>query len=168
ERPQMGPVSTGLGEVLHYLVLSEGRDLTELRTLQNWNIKPALRPVQGTAEVNGWGGFEKQDQVRIDPNKLLKYEASFEEAVRAGRANNLNVGGGSLNRGGEMLLIHGVGRTNTRERLQNIVVAARGGTPVLLRDVADVAIGHEIRRGAVTANGQGEAVLGLGFMLMGE
>ena len=98
--------------------------------------------------------------------------------MAAVRSNNLNVGGGSINRAGDMLLVHGVGRTNTIEQLQDIVVTAKEGVPIRVRDVAEVTIGHEIRRGAVTATSrnpddperldQGEVVLGLGFMLMGE
>jgi cobalt-zinc-cadmium resistance protein CzcA len=167
-RPEMGPVSTGLGEVFHYVVTGAGRDLTELRTLQDWVVKPALRTVPGTAEVNSWGGFEKQYQVRVDPVRLLKHGLTLAEIVEAVRANNLNVGGGSLSVGGEMQLVQGLGRTTDAEQIRRIVVASRDGVPVRVGDLAEVAIGHEIRRGAVTADGKGEAVLGLGFMLMGE
>ncbi|HVU88809.1 MAG TPA: CusA/CzcA family heavy metal efflux RND transporter [Pirellulales bacterium] len=168
DRPEMGPVSTGLGEVLHYILIGEGRDLTELRTMHDWVVKPAMRPVPGTAEINTWGGLKKQYQVRIDPTLLIKYDISWETVMQAVRENNLNVGGGSINRSGDMLLVHGVGRTNTIEQIEGIVVAAKAGVPIHVRDVAEVTIGHEIRRGVVTANGQGEVVLGLGFMLMGE
>ena len=88
--------------------------------------------------------------------------------MQAVRSNNLNVGGGSINRSGDMLLVHGVGRTNTIQEIEDIVVTAKAGVPIRVRDVAEVTIGHEIRRGVITANGRGEAVLGLGFMLMGE
>ncbi|MBL9122866.1 MAG: efflux RND transporter permease subunit [Planctomycetaceae bacterium] len=170
ERPQMGPVSTGLGEVFHYLVTSKTRDLTDVRTIHDWTIKPAMRPVPGTAEINSWGGMEKQYQVRIDPARLIRHDVTFDQVVQAVRNNNLNVGGGNINRNqtGEMLLVHGIGRTINVEQIDNIVIAAVDGVPIRVRDVADVTIGHEIRRGAVTANGQGEVVLGLGFMLMGE
>jgi cobalt-zinc-cadmium resistance protein CzcA len=168
DRPEMGPVSTGLGEVLQYTLIGEGRDLTELRTIHDWMVKPIMRPVPGTAEINTWGGFKKQYQVRIDPTLLIKYDISWETVMQAVRENNLNVGGGSINRSGDMLLVHGVGRTNTIEQIEGIVVAAKAGVPIHVRDVAEVTIGHEIRRGVVTANGQGEVVLGLGFMLMGE
>ncbi|HEY7313468.1 MAG TPA: CusA/CzcA family heavy metal efflux RND transporter [Gemmataceae bacterium] len=169
DRPEMGPVATGLGEVLHYLVKSDGLDLTDLRTYQNWKVRPEMRPVPGTAEINSWGGFEKQYQVRVDPLRLLKYDLGFAEVIRALRGNNLNVGGGNLVQTGEMLLIHGVGRTNTVEQIENIMITAREGTPIRIRDVAKVeAVGQTLRRGAVTADGQGEAILGLGFMLMGE
>ncbi len=112
--------------------------------------------------------MKKQYQVRIDPTLLIKYDLSWEEVMQAVKANNLNVGGGSINRSGDMLLLHGVGRTNTIEQIEGIVVAAKEGVPIHVSDVAEVTIGHEIRRGVVTANGQGEVVLGLGFMLMGE
>ena len=171
DRPEMGPVATGLGEVLHYVVQTEGqdgKDLTDLRTLQDWKIKPAMRPVPGTAEINSWGGLKKQYQVRIDPARLFKHDLTFEQVTRAVQANNLNVGGGNLVRSGEMLLIQGMGRTTTIGQIEDIVVTAQEGVPIRIRDVAQVTVGHEIRRGAVTADGKGEVVLGLGFMLMGE
>lgn len=167
-RPEMGPVSTGLGEVFHYLLLDHGAGLTDVRTIQDWEVKPAMRAVAGTAEINSWGGFEKQYQIRIDPIKLVKYGISLDQLMHAVRSNNLNVGGGNIDQSGDMLLVHGVGRTVNVEQIENIVVAAQDGVPILVRDVAQVVISHEIRRGAVTANGRGEAVLGLGFMLMGE
>lgn len=169
-RPEMGPVSTGLGEVFHYVVESPGpgADLTAMRTLQDWDIKPQMRAVPGTAEINSWGGFKKQYQIRIDPSRLVKYEIPLDHLMRAVRSNNLNVGGGNIDQAGDMLLVHGIGRTVSIEQIENIVVAAQDGVPILVRDVAEVVISHEIRRGAVTANGNGEVVLGLGFMLMGE
>jgi cobalt-zinc-cadmium resistance protein CzcA len=168
ERPKMGPVATGLGEVFHYVVTGGGDDVTELRTLHDWVIKPQLRTVRGTAEVNSWGGFEKQFQVRIDPDRLDEYQLTFEEVVAAVEKNNRNVGGGYLRRGPQMLLVHGLGRTVNVDQIKNIRITSRKGKPVRVEDVADVVIGHEVRRGAVTADGKGEVVLGLGFMLMGE
>ncbi len=167
-RPEMGPVSTGLGEVFHYTLASRDADLTEMRTIQDWEIKPLMRAVPGTAEINSWGGLKKQYQIRIDPLQLVKYEISLDEVMRAVRSNNLNVGGGNIDEAGDMVLVHGVGRTVSVEQIQNIVVAAQHGVPILVRDLAEVVVSHEIRRGAVTANGRGEVVLGLGFMLMGE
>ena len=176
DRPQLGPVSTGLGEVFHYILLSDKTDQTELRTIHDWEVKPELRPVPGTAEVNSWGGLEKQYQVRINPTQLLKYSLTFEEVMQAVRDNNLNVGGGSIDLSGDNLLVHGVGRTIGTAQIGEIVVAAKAGVPIRVRDVADVTIGHEIRRGAVTASWREadgriatrEVVLGLGFMLMGR
>jgi cobalt-zinc-cadmium resistance protein CzcA len=95
ERPKMGPVSTGLGEVLHYVVTGAGNDVTELRTIHDWLIKPKMRTVKGAAEINSWGGYEKQYQVRIDPNLLIKYNLTFDEVVRAVEENNRNVGAGN-------------------------------------------------------------------------
>jgi cobalt-zinc-cadmium resistance protein CzcA len=168
ERPKMGPVATGLGEVFHYVVTSRGNDLTELRTLHDWVIKPKMRTVRGTAEVNSWGGYEKQYQVRIDPDALIKHGVTFDQVVEAVEKNNRNVGGGSIRRNSQMLVVHGQGRVASVEQIRNIPVTARDGVPVRVGDVADVRVGHEIRRGAVTADGKGEVVLGLGFMLMGE
>ncbi len=180
QRPQMGPVSTGLGEVFHYVLTKPGVDfsgltpevrvqeLTELRTIHDWVVKPQLRSVSGVAEVNSWGGYKKQFQVRVDPQRLIRHQLTFAEVVRALKANNRNVGGGNISDMGRMLLVHGQGRTVSIPQIENIVITARDGVPIRIRDVAEVQIGHEIRRGAVTADGTGEAVLGLGFMLMGE
>lgn len=167
-RPQMGPVATGLGEVFHYILRSDRHDLTELRTIHDWSVKPALRTVSGVAEVNSWGGYEKQYQVRIDPDRLIKHDLSFDDVVEAIKANNANIGGGNIQREGSTLLVHGLGRVGNEAQIGQIPITARDGVPIRVRDVADVQIGHEIRRGAVTAAGHGEAVLGLGFMLMGE
>jgi cobalt-zinc-cadmium resistance protein CzcA len=166
--PEMGPVATGLGEIFHYVVHSDSRSLTELRTIQDWTIKPVLRAVPGVAEINSWGGYEKQYQVRIDPNRLIKYGLSYDEVVEALEQNNLNAGGGSIAAGGAMQLVQGLGRVATLDEIGDIVIKAKDGVPIHVHDVASVEIGAEIRRGAVTFGGGGEAVLGLGFMLMGQ
>lgn len=170
ERPELGPISTGLGEVFHYLVSTDNpdRSLIELRELHDWVVKPELRKVPGVAEVNSWGGFEKQFQVVVEPDLLIKYGLTFQDVFRALEANNRNVGGGQIVVSGEAMLVHGIGLTTTTEAIGNIVLATHHGTPVRVRDIGQVQIGHQIRRGAVTADGKGEAVLGLGFMLMGE
>ncbi|HJT35708.1 MAG TPA: CusA/CzcA family heavy metal efflux RND transporter [Pirellulales bacterium] len=167
-RPKMGPVATGLGEVFHYVVTGKGNDVTELRTIHDWVIKPKMRTVKGVAEINSWGGYEKQYQVRIDPNRLIEYGLTFDEVAQAVIDNNRNVGGGNVRAGTQSLLVHGAGRTVNVEQIKAIVIKAEDGVPVRVGDVADVVIGSEIRRGAVTADGQGEVVMGLGFMLMGE
>jgi cobalt-zinc-cadmium resistance protein CzcA len=172
-RPEMGPVSTGLGEVFHYTVSYKNKNVSDkalmnLRTLHDWRIKPAMRSVPGTAEINSWGGYEKQYQVRIDPVQLVKYDLTFNQVVQAVQANNLNVGGGSLGEAGGVYLVLGRGRAANTHQIGEIVVAAKDGVPIYVRDVAAITIGHELRRGMVTANGEGEVVLGLGFMLMGK
>jgi cobalt-zinc-cadmium resistance protein CzcA len=168
-RPRMGPVSTGLGEVYHYVVRSGDNDSMHARTMQDWVIRPALRTAPGTAEINSWGGLEKQYQVRIDPAKLLEYGLNFDQVQESIRKNNLNVGGGNVQRAGSMYLVRGVGRTNSVEAIRRIVLATpRDGIAVTVGDVAVVEVGPDVPLGGVTANGKGGVVLGLGFMLMGE
>ncbi len=169
-RPVMGPVATGLGEVYHYILSSQNPQygLTELRTLQDWVIRPRLRRVAGVAEVNVWGGLAQQVEVCSDPVKLAKYGLTLNHLMDALRRNNQNVGGGMIARAGEASLIQGVGRTTTPEQIGNIVIQSLDGVPIRVKDVAEIATGHALRRGAVTAQGKGEAVLGLAFMRMGE
>lgn len=168
--PTMGPVATGLGEVYHYILSSENPEygLTELRTLQDWVIRPRLRRVPGVAEVNAWGGLAKQFEVRADPNTLAKYGLTLDQLMLALRENNQNVGGGYVLRAGESSLVQGVGRTTTVGEIAEVVITAIDGLPIRVKDVAEVAVGAMIRRGGVTANGRGEVVLGLAFMRMGE
>jgi len=168
ERPTMGPVATGLGEVYHYFLYSQVYDLTELRSLQDWVVRPRLRRVPGVAEINAWGGLAKQFEVRAEPSKLAKYKLTLDEVIRSLEENNKNVGGGYVVRADESSLIQGVGRARSLEEIGKIVITARDGVPIRIKDVAEVGIGHVIRRGGVTANGQGEVVLGLAFMRMGE
>lgn len=169
-RPQLGPIATGLGEVFHYVVRSDdtNRTLTELREWQDWVIKPQLRKVAGVAEINTWGGFEKQFHVVAEPERLVKYGLTLEQLFEALEANNQNVGGGQVVRNGESLLVQGLGLATDTEQVGNIVITSHDGVPVRVRDVGTVQVDHEIRRGAVTGGGKGEIVLGLGFMLMGE
>jgi len=168
--PQLGPISTGLGEIFHYIVRSTNpnRTLDDLRTLHDWVVKPELRKVAGVAEVNSWGGHERQYQVIVSPTALIKYNLTFQDVFRALEQNNNNVGGGQIVSSGQSILVHGIGRVTTVEQIKDIVIKAYNGVPVHVKNVAEVAIGHEIRRGAVTAQGEGEVVLGLGFMLMGQ
>ena len=168
ERPQLGPVATGLGEVFHYLVTGEGHTLAQLRTAQDWIIKPQLRSVPGVAEVNGWGGDERQIHLALDPLELRKHDLTLAQLVDAIEQNNLNVGGGTLDQAGESRLLQGLGSITRPEDLANVVIASHEGVPIRVSDVGEVVEGREIRRAAVTADGTGEVVLGLGFMLMGE
>ncbi|RUL87013.1 efflux RND transporter permease subunit [Tautonia sociabilis] len=170
ERPTMGPVATGLGEVYHYLLKSSDPEigLDELRTLQDWVIRPRLLRVPGVAEINPWGGLAKQFEAQVDPMKLAKYGLTLDDVIGALRENNQNAGGGYVVRAGEASLVQGVGRTSTLAEIADVVVAAKDGVPVRVQDVAEVGIGHVIRRGGTTANGEGEVVLGLAFMRMGE
>lgn len=168
ERPAMGPVATGLGEVYHYFLTSTTRDLTELRTLQDWVVRPRLIRVPGIAEVNTLGGFAKQYEVLVDPPKLAKYGLSLDDVIQALEENNQNVGGGPLEHSGEVSLVQGIGLVQSVAEIGNIVITSISGVPIRIRDVAEVGEGHQIRRGGTTANGYGEVVLGLAFMRMGE
>ncbi|PJD93000.1 MAG: CusA/CzcA family heavy metal efflux RND transporter [Legionella sp.] len=170
----LGPISTGLGEIFMYTLINKANipqkdhyNLTELRTIQDWIIKPQLRNVGGVAEVNTIGGYEKQFHITPDPAKLVRYNLSLTDVVEALQRNNANVGAGYIERNGEQNLIRVPGQVQHIKDIENIVVASFQGTPVRIRDVAEVAIGKELRTGAATEDGQ-EVVLGTVFMLMGE
>jgi cobalt-zinc-cadmium resistance protein CzcA len=165
--PQMGPVSTGLGEIF-YVVVEGPQDLMERRTLLDWTIKPQLRTVPGLVEVNSFGGAEKQFQVLVDPQKLIAHGIPLRQVTQALLENNQNAGGAYLQRGDEQQLVRGVGLIRNEQDIRNIVVGAHDGTPITVKDVADVATGPAIRQGAVTMNGKGEAVTGITMLLLGE
>ncbi len=167
-RPALGPVATGLGEVFQYLVRSDTLSAQELRTLHHWVIRPQMVQVPGVAEINTWGGYDKQYHVLVAPEKLVKHDLTLDDVARVLQRGNRNAGGGVVDQAGESQLIQGQGLVSSIADLEAMVLANVDGTPIHLRDVAEVREGHEIRRGAVTAEGRGEAVLGLGFMLMGE
>lgn len=167
ERPKLGPVATGLGEVLHYVVRGD-LPASELRAIHDWTIRPQLRSVPGVAEVNAWGGDERQFHVVVDPSQIHARGLTLGEVITALQSNNANVGGGMLDQAGESSLIHGVGLVTRPAEIENIVIRAADGVPIRIKDVGRVVEGREIRRGAATADGKGEVVLGLGFMLMGE
>jgi cobalt-zinc-cadmium resistance protein CzcA len=166
--PQLGPIATGLGEVFHYVVTGDGWSLEELTTIHDWVIKPQLLSVPGVAEVNTWGGERRQYQVVVRPDRLPRYDLTMDDVFAALRENNQSVGGGIIVQAGELHLVQGMSLTTSVEEIAEIVIAAHDGVPIRIRDVGDVRIGHEIRRGAATSGGSGEVVLGLGFMLMGE
>jgi cobalt-zinc-cadmium resistance protein CzcA len=168
DRPELGPVATGLGEVFHYLITGKDASLAELRTAHDWIVRPQLRSVPGVAEVNTWGGDERQIQVVVDPSVLHGRGLRLDDVATALARNNGNASGGTLDEAGQSSLIQGVGLVTRPADVERIVVTARDGAPVRIGDVARVIEGREIRHGAVTADGRGEAVLGLGFMLMGE
>ena len=169
--PEMGPISTGLGEIFQYTIEAEpgsGIDATELRTLQDWVVAQQLRAVPGVAEVNSFGGFQKQYQVLVRPEALVQFGLTLDQVLTAVEANNVNAGGGYISRGSEQLIVRGVGQVQDLEQIRNVVVASQGGTPIRVADIAEVAIGHTIRQGAVTKDGRGEVVTGIVMMRMGE
>lgn len=166
--PELGPVATGLGEVFHYLVTGDGYSASELREAQDWILAPQLRSVPGVAEINAWGGDERRIEVLVDPLKLARHGLSLPEVATALQQNNRSVGGGLVSRGGEAVLVQGTALIGSLREVEQVVLRSERGVPVRVRDVATVRDGRQIRRGAVTADGEGEVVLGLGFMLMGE
>ena len=166
--PELGPISTGLGEIFQYTLEGEKYNATELRTIQDWLVAPLLKPIAGVNEVNSFGGYVKQYQVLILPDRLLKYGLTTNDVVEAVERNNANAGGGVIVRGWEQIYLRGVGLLKDIHDIERIVLKAKDGTPVYLRDVADVAIGAEPRQGAVTRDGKGEVVAGMIIMLKGE
>jgi cobalt-zinc-cadmium resistance protein CzcA len=166
-RPSLGPLSTGLGEVFQYVLHGE-LSARELRTLHHWVVRPQMLRVPGVAEINTWGGHEKQLHVVVDPVALVKHALTLDDVAAVLRDGNRNAGGGLVDVAGEAQLVHGRGLVRGVDDLRAMVVAHVDGTPIRLEDVAEIREGDAIRRGAVTYGGRGEAVLGLGFMLVGE
>ncbi|SDR44175.1 cobalt-zinc-cadmium resistance protein CzcA [Pseudomonas grimontii] len=172
----MGPISTGLGEIFLWTVEAEegarkddGTPYTptDLRVIQDWIIKPQLRNVPGVAEINTIGGFAKEYQIAPDPKRLAAYNLTLNDLVTALERNNANVGAGYIERSGEQLLIRAPGQVASIDDIANIVITTSDGTPIRVRNVAQVEIGRELRTGAATENGR-EVVLGTVFMLIGE
>jgi cobalt-zinc-cadmium resistance protein CzcA len=166
--PEMGPISTGLGEIYQYTLESREHSPMELRTIQDWMIAPQLRALPGVNEVNSFGGFVKQYHVLVDPNRLLKYEVTLQDVLEALANNNANAGGDFIIKGWEQAYVRSLGLIETIADMENIVLEASDGTPVYLKDVAVVKEGPETRQGAVTRDGKGEAVAGMVIMLKGE
>lgn len=170
--PEMGPISTGLGEIYQYELKPEhGRnnDPQYLRTVQDWTVRRQLMGLAGVAEVNSYGGKKKQYQIRVDPAKLMSYGLNLREVVAAVLANNENVGGAYIEHGGEQYILRGIGLAQTTEQLGNIVVkSGKEGVPIYVRDIAEVVTGSAVRQGAVVADGKGEIVAGIVMMLKGE
>jgi cobalt-zinc-cadmium resistance protein CzcA len=165
--PMLGPVSTGLSEVFMYLVEGSTKTLMELRTLQDWVIRPMLRAVPGLADVDTLGGLAKQYEVLVDPNRLTSFGLTLRQVHAAVAGNNQNAGGGYIEQGGDKLVVHGVGLARSATDLEQIVVAAHKGTPIYLRDVAQARQGTAIRLGGVTRDGKGEVLEGIAVMLRG-
>ncbi len=165
--PTLGPVSTGLSEVFMYLVEGSAQSLMDLRTLQDWVIRPMLRAVPGLADVDTLGGFAKQYEVLVDSNRLTSLDLTLRQVHSAVVGNNQNAGGSYIEQGGDKLVVYGVGLARSVEDLEQIVVAAHKGTPIYLRDVAQVRQGTAIRLGGVTRDGKGEVLEGIAVMLRG-
>lgn len=174
--PAMGPISTGLGEIFMWTVESTpgarkpdgtAYTSTDLREIQDWIIRPQLRMVEGVTEVNTIGGYVKQYHVTPYPEKLIAYGLTLQEIVAALERNNLNLGAGYIEKRGEQYLVRLPGQATSLGEIGEITLGSRQGTPLRIKDVADVLIGRELRTGAATRNGE-ETVLGTALMLIGK
>jgi cobalt-zinc-cadmium resistance protein CzcA len=174
--PAMGPIATGLGEIFMYTVDAEPGAAKEdgtawtpadLRELQDWVVRPQLRNIKGVTEINTIGGYTKQFHITPYPERLMSYSLTLDDVMTAVERNNNNVGAGYIERNGEQYLIRVPGQVRTLEEIGSIIVTQRDGLPIRISDVANVALGTELRTGAATQNGK-EVVLGTVFMLIGE
>jgi cobalt-zinc-cadmium resistance protein CzcA len=173
--PVLGPVSSGLGEVYQYTLERVGdgdkelsqEELTQRRIVQDWVLRPLLRSIPGVAEINSQGGFVKQYHVLVNPERLRHYKITLSEVYSAVARNNANSGGGVLPQAAEQYLIRGVGLVQGVSDLGQIVLKEVNGTPIFIRDVAQITLGHEVRQGAVVKNGTTEAVGGIVMMMTG-
>ncbi len=171
--PQMGPISSGLGEIYMWSVEAvgtkpDGSEYTpqELRTVQDWIIRPQLRTVNGVTEVNSIGGYEQQYHINPDTAKLMSYGLSLRDLMEAVAENNANAGGGFIEHAGEAYLVRATGLIESVEDIKRIKIKSVDGVPIYISDVADVIVGKELRTGAGTHNGN-EVVIGTAMMLMG-
>ncbi len=167
--PSMGPLSTGLGEILQFEVKSQRHTPMQLRTMLDWYIVPPLRTVQGVVEVNSFGGFLLTYEVQINVQRLLMYNLTLHDVSHALKANNANVGGGYIAKSGEQYIIRGEGMLRNPKHIGLIPVKTRkDGTPILIRQLGKVRPAPMVRQGAVTRDGRGEAVTGIVMLLQGE
>jgi cobalt-zinc-cadmium resistance protein CzcA len=171
--PVLAPITTGLGEIYHYVIhpkpgYENKYSATDLRTIQDWIIKRQMAGVEGIAEVSGWGGFVKQYEIALDNEKLNAMNVNIPEIYEALEKNNQNTGGSYIEQQSNAYFIRGLGQVKSIEDIEKVVVKTINGLPVLIRDVATVQFGNATRYGAVTRNGEGEVVSGLTLMLQGE
>lgn len=160
-RPYLGPVVSSFSQVFGFYLTSDHYNLTDLRTIEDWQVARRLKTVPGVANVVSYGGFVKQYQVFVNPAKLRSYGLHLRDVDRALRENNANAGGNFIEQAGQEVIIRGIARIESTDDVKNIVLASHNGTPVKIRDVADVRIGPAFRRGSASMNGNGEAITGM-------
>ncbi|OGU46491.1 MAG: hypothetical protein A2X68_09725 [Ignavibacteria bacterium GWC2_56_12] len=166
--PEMGPIASGMGEIYQYFLESDSLDIMQLRSLQDWFVKPQLRTVPGVTEVNSFGGLVKQYHVIVDPAKLLAFDITLDDVFEAVEHNNSVAGGNYIEHASEQYIIRGIGLATTLSDFENIVVKSESGTPVTIANVARVTVGPEVRQGAVVMQGRGEVSAAIVMMLRGE
>jgi len=166
--PEMGPITTGMGEIYQYFLESDSLDLMSLRTIQDWVVRPQLRTVPGVTEVNSFGGLVRQYHILVDPNRLLSYNLSLDDVFEAVEKNNSVTGANFLEHASEQYIIRGIGLVQTEQDLENIIVKTEGGTPVYVKNIGRVTVGPEVRQGAVIMQGRGEVAAAIVMMLKGE
>ncbi len=167
--PSLGPDATGVGWVYEYVLESDRHDLQQLRSIQDWYLRYELAAVPGVAEVASIGGYVKQYQVAIDPDRLLAYHVTIPQIKRAIQRSNNDVGGRLVEMAETEFMVRGLGYITSKEDLAQVVVGTdQRGTPILLRDIARITIGPELRRGLADLDGKGETVGGIIVMRSGE
>ena len=169
-QPFMGPITTGLGEIYQYVINVDSAykdvySLSDIRTIQDWIVRRQLSGIPGVVEVNTWGGFLKEYEVAIIPERLRSLKISVTQIFSALEKNNSIAGGGYIEKTNQAFFIRGEGLIGSLEDIENIVIDTRDGTPIFIRDIASVGFGHATRFGAITGNGEGEKVLGQVMML---
>ncbi|MDR9417569.1 efflux RND transporter permease subunit [Gracilimonas sp.] len=165
--PQLGPISTALGEIVQYVVRGQNHTLTELRTIQDWLIAPQLKTVQGVTEINSFGGFVKQYEVQVDPDRLRNFGIGLKDLADAIENNNSVSGGNYLEHNREQYIIRGFGQISSAKNIEDIIVKELEDRPIYVKDIAEVTLGRQLRQGAVTQDGDGEIVTGIVMMLRG-
>lgn len=171
-QPFMGPISTGLGEIYQYVIdvkpgYEDRYSITDLRTIQDWVVRRNLSGIEGVIEVNTWGGFLKEYEVAINPERLKAMNVNLAQVYEVLAKNNSISGGSYIEKTNESFFIRGEGQVKSLEDIENIVLEVRNGSPIYIRDIAKVQFGHANRFGAITANAEGEKVLGQVMMLKG-
>lgn len=172
--PELAPVSTGLGEIYQYILQSkkgyeDKYSLTDLRTLQDWNIRRRLLGIEGVADVSSFGGYKKQFEVAMDPNRMRAMEVSLTDVISAIKKSNQNTGGAYIEKQSQAYFIRGLGLLTNFEDIKNVFIKnTNGNTPIYVKDIAEVQLGSAMRYGAITHNGKGETVGGIVLMLKGE
>ncbi|MBX9721724.1 MAG: efflux RND transporter permease subunit, partial [Candidatus Obscuribacterales bacterium] len=166
--PQLGPVSTAMGEVYQYFVKGKGYSLTDLKTLHEFDVKYMLRTVTGVAEVNTWGGYTDEYIVTVEPARLQQFNIGINEVFEALKHNNGNFGAGIIDHESEQFIVRGVGRVNSTKDIEDIIIKVDKGVPITIRNVGSVGHGAALRQGAATCDGNGEVVVGMVMMMKGE